>query len=231
MPEYSQLLDEAPSFLSLVSMVTDDRETIIKDLVHAERKSPSYYEPAIRLFVRALQGDFSFEQTVQQAQKLVDQTERKCALDVLNASERYLRSQSAARMGQISPMTLTLPDGLPFTVSPVWIRHLEPERLMVLHVWRQPLSELQLGAAASILRTALVKWQPMHARCELDFISVTVPTYASTRKFLRYSWETARPLDDEELYLFLRRFCDAWSEYQRRGPREVKRRRQSRLLL
>jgi hypothetical protein len=61
---YSKLLTEFPSFLSSVSMVFDDRERIIKGLIHAERPSPPRYDPSRAIFIKALQSDFTFDEAI-----------------------------------------------------------------------------------------------------------------------------------------------------------------------
>ena len=123
-------------------------------------------------------------------------------------------------------MSVSIPNGLKLGVSPVWLRHLDPQRLMVLHFWRKPLSEWQLSAAGAVLRSALLQHEPKFADCELDFISMPLPESASHRRFEHYSWAKLRPLSDKDLHRFWKQFCAAWSDYKSRGPREIKRRRQ-----
>jgi hypothetical protein len=97
---------------------------------------------------------------------------------------------------------------------------------MVLHFWREPLSDLQLSAAAAILRRALRQYHPTWVARELDFISVSIPKHSIRRRFKRYTWDTLKPLDDQDLYHFLKRLCDDWNAYQSHGRREFKMRRQ-----
>jgi hypothetical protein len=95
--EYSKPLVELPSFLSTISMVADDHGTIIQQLIQAERKSPPKYGPTRDLFIRVLQGDFSFEAALKQTSTIHDETERRCAIDVLRASEWFLRQDDPAQ--------------------------------------------------------------------------------------------------------------------------------------
>jgi hypothetical protein len=223
-------LRELPSFLSTISMVVDDRPSIVKRLTNAERKSPSTYEPARDLFCRVLQGDLTLDQALVQARKVADSTDRKCAVDVLQASARFLQSETPARAGQFPAMSVTIPNGMKLTVAPIWLRHLDPQRLMVLHFWRKPLTSWQLGAAAAVLRLALVRQRPGYSGYELDFISVSEHEATSERRFERYGWTALKPLDEQDLSRFWKQFCGAWSEYQKIGPREFRRRRQESML-
>lgn len=223
--DFSTPLIELPTFLSTISMVVDDRATIIESLEHAERKSPPIYDPARALFCRILEGDFTFERAMIQARSIVDETERKCAIQVLRASERFLCTERPTRVGAFPAMTYSLPNGMELSVSPVLIRHFNSERLMVLHFWITPLSEWQLSAAGAVLRSALLRQKPQYSSCEIDFISVALPDTAPQRRFERYNWSKLKPLGPQDLDRFWKQFLAAWSEYQRRGPREIKRKR------
>lgn len=225
-PAQSRLLLALPSFLSLTSMVTDDPEDMITGLRHAERKSPACYDPARALFFRVLQGDFTFDIALAQARKLTDDVERKCAIGVLEASKSFLLAQPTAKVGRLPQMSISLPNGMEVNVSPVWIRHLAVEQLMILHVWRTPLSDYQLSIIGGILQAALIRHQPRCARRDLELISVAAPEHASGRRLRSFSWEKLRPLDDDGLRRALSVICYAWAEYQRRGPREVMRKAQ-----
>lgn len=218
-------LRELPGFLSTISMVVDDRRSIVDSLVQAERKSPSRYEPAKALFCRVLEGDLNVTQAITQARKVFDEVERKCALEILEASQGYLARQSAAHVGPFPSMSVTILNGLNLSVAPLWPRHLNPQRLMVLHFWRKPLTQWQLGAAGAVIRSALTQHHPEFAGCEIDFISVPLPESASRRRFELHNWTTLKPLDDKNLRRFWKQFCDAWSVYQGQEPREIRRRR------
>jgi hypothetical protein len=122
-------------------------------------------------------------------------------------------------------MSVSIPSGLRLNVSSVLFRHLDPERLMVLHFWQKPLSDWQLSAAGAVLQSALLQHQPEFANCEIDFISVPFPEFAPHRRFEHYNWTKLKPLNDNDLQRFWNQFCDAWSIYKRREPREIRRRR------
>jgi len=220
-------LSELPAFLSTISMVVDDRALIIERLIQAERKSPPRYEPAKELFCRVLQGDLSVTQALAQARNVTDPVERKCAVDILEASKKFLFSAAPAHIGLFPSMNISIPNGMQLSVSPVRLRHLNSQRLMVLHFWQTPLSTWQLSAAGAVLRAALARNQPDYSNCELDFISVSVPGATSQRRFERYSWAKLKPLNDADLSRFWKQFCTAWSEYQSKGPRQFRRKRQS----
>jgi len=222
----STLLTELPSFLSAVSMVGDDRSRTIQGLVRAEHKSPPRYDLARDLFLDVLRGNFTIESAFSQAQSLPLEIERKCAEEILNTSKSFLSNEPVGRIGLLSPMAIPLPNGMELAVSPVWIRHLSQPRLMVLHFWRQPLSQWQLSAAAAILISAVKRDEPECRYLDLDFISVAVPDHSPERRFRRYDWYTVKPLEDEDLHRFLGRLCDAWKEYHNRGPRVIKPRRE-----
>jgi hypothetical protein len=227
---FSTPLNELPSFLSSISMVVDDRTSIVRSLTQAERKSPTRYEPAKDLFCRVLQGDFTFAEALTQAGEVADSTERKHAVDILRASARFLVSESPARVGAFPTMNILIPNGMKLAVTPLWLRHLAPPRLMILHFWLTPLTPRQLSAAAAVLRAALLIHHPAYSGCELDFISVSQPDGAPARNFERYSWTKIKPLSETDLAYFWRQFCEAWSEYQKRGPRTFYRRRQTELF-
>ena len=102
-----------------------------------------------------LEGKLTFKQALGQAKKLSDPIERKCATDILIASRQFLQEEPRSiRVGLFPAMSIDLPNGVELDVSPVWLRHLSPNRLMILHFWQTPLSERQLSAAAAVLRTA-----------------------------------------------------------------------------
>lgn len=206
-------------------MVSDDRMAIIRNLIRAERKSPPYYEPARNLFRCVLEGKLSLKQVKEQARRLLDDHERHCAVDILSASSEFLRTEPKSRVGLFPAMSINLSNELALGIFPVWIRHLSPERLMILHFWQTPLSERQLSAAAAVLRTALNAHQPDYLASELDFVSVALPLNGSVRRFERYGWVRIKPLNDGELQRFWKPFCDAWFEYQSRGLRQIRRRR------
>jgi len=228
--EFSTPLTELPTFLSTISMVEDDGRQIVESLTQAERKSPSVYEPTRDLFCLVLQGDLCVTQAMVQAHRILDEVERKCAVDVLEASKSFLEKQAAARVGPFPAMNFEIPNGLSLNVAPVWLRHFNPPRLMILHFWRQPLSDWQLGAASAVLRAALLTHQPDYAMCEIDFISVPHPEASPRRRFEHYDWAKLRPLDNKNLHRFWKQFCGAWSVYQNQEPREIKRRRSADLF-
>jgi hypothetical protein len=223
--EFSKPLNEPPGFLSTISMVEDDRSAIIENLIQAERKSPSRYEPAKALFCRVLEGDLNVGQAIAHAHTVAGLVERKCAAEVLQASKEFLARQPPAHIGPLPPMSVSIPSGLRLNVSSVLFRHLDPERLMVLHFWQKPLSDWQLSAAGAVLQSALLQHQPEFANCEIDFISVPFPEFAPHRRFEHYNWTKLKPLNDNDLQRFWNQFCDAWSIYKRREPREIRRRR------
>ena len=219
----SKPLTMLPAFLSAVSMVGDDQEHTIRQLTYAERKSPPFYNPARDLFIRVLQGDFNVERAVAEAHRLSDDVERKCASDVLEASRSFLMREAPAKVGQLDPMEVHLPNGMELSVSPVWIRHLRPQpRLMILHFWQRPLSDWQLSAAAAILIAALKRHDPACLSLDIDFVSVAVPDYSAGRRLRVYDWYSLKPLDDDGLSRFLHRLCAAWAAYQCREPRVIK---------
>jgi len=218
----SKLLTEFPSFLSAISMVGDDQEQAIRELQYAERKSPAVYNPARDLFMSVLRGQLDFRSALAQVGWLPDETERKCARDVLEASKSFLMQEGPAEVKPLSRMGIDLPNGMELRVAPVWVRHLSPPRLLVLHFWREPLSAWQLSAAAAILMSAMKRDKPTCVDLDLDFISVAVPDHSAKRRLRAYNWDTLKRLDDDELRRFLQRLCDAWVEYQNRGPRAYK---------
>ncbi len=218
--KFSTPIDQLPTFLSTISMVGDDRSAIIQKLREAERKSPSVYEPTRELFLTVLEGKLSFEKAMVQAWRVADYTEKKCATQVLEASKDFLQNQRPAYISRLSGMKFTLPNGLPLAVSPVWIRHLNPDRLLILHFWQASFSQWQLSAAGAVLRSALLDQLPQYAACEIDFISVPFVETANGRRFDKYSWTKLRPLNESETNRFWNRFLSAWTDYQR-GPSRV----------
>lgn len=221
--EFSTPLVELPTFLSTISMVGDEQSTIVQRLIQAERKSPAVYEPTRDLFLSALEGKLSFEKVMAQAWNLTDETERKCAIQILDASENFLRDERHARVGILRSLKYHLPNGLPLNIAPILLRHFSPERLMVLHFWKTPLSQWQLSAAAAVLRSAVNTQLPQLSACEVDFISVAFSPTGNRRQFQKLNWTKLKPLNQVELDRFWNPFLTAWSQYQRGGPRKIKR--------
>jgi hypothetical protein len=224
--QLSTPLTELPGFLSTISMVVDDRSEIVRSLIAAERKSPPVYDPARDLFCVVLEGKLSFEKAMGQARAIVDDTERKCAIEILEASEAFLRRQPSAPVGLFPSMNYQLPNGLILDVSPLWHRRTAPERLMVLHFWQKPLSAWQLSAAGAVIRTSLMHYRQQYLTCELDFISIPRPEGATRRRFELYNWAKINPLGDADLERFWKQFITAWTLYHRKEPREIRRRRE-----
>jgi hypothetical protein len=228
MPIYRELstpLVELPTYLSTISMVVDDRAAIVRNLIQAERKSPPVYGPSRDLFLSVLQGKLSFDRAVIQARRLADATERKCAAQIIDASEQFLREERPTTAVELPDLKYTLPNGLQLKIAPVWVRNFDPERLMVLHFWQAPLFQRQLGVAATVLRTALNEMQPQYSSCEIDFISVAFSQFGSKRRFERYNWAKLKPLGSDETQRFWLQFLAAWSQYHGLGSREIRRRR------
>ena len=225
---FSTPISELPSFLSTISMVSDDKYSIIQKLRDAERKSPSVYEPTRALFLATLEGKINFEKAMQQAWRIPDETEKKCATQVLYASKDFLERQRPAHVAALTGLVFTLPNGLPLSVSPFWIRQCDPDRILVLHFWQTAFSEWQLSAAAAVLRHALDDHE--YAASEIDFISVPFSEALNRRRFEIYNWRTLKPLQSDELKRFWDRFISAWSEYQYKGPRAIKVRRHKTLF-
>src|SRR5579864_6958176 len=139
-------LEEPPGFLSLVSMVGDDERYTIQQLKNAERPAPELYGQARDLFVKILDGNFSFEFALSQARAIVDTVERRCAEEVLCASKHFLISQTPAPVRRLPRMWFNLPNGLKIPVSGVRLRQFDEPRLMALYFWKRPLSRWQLSA-------------------------------------------------------------------------------------
>ena len=228
--QLSKPLTELPSFLSTISMVVDDRSEIIRSLIAAERKSPPIYAPSRDHFCAVLEGKLTFDQAMVQARALADETERKCAIAILDASENFLRSEPPAPIGAFPSMHYRLPTGLTLNVSPLWLRRTSPERLMVLHFWQTPLSPWQLSAAGAVIRTAISQNQRQHSSCEIDFVSIPLPEGTLRRRFERYNWAALNPLDEVDLGRFWKQLLNAWAVYQRKEPREIRRRREPDML-
>jgi hypothetical protein len=221
---FSTLLEELPSFLSAVSMISHDREQIVRRLVSAERQSPSVYGPARQLFLSVVEGTFPFEYAYRQAGLLKDPIERKCAISVIGAARKFLISFSPTRITRLPTMAISLAGGMKLDVTSVLLLHTNPLRLMVLHMWEEPLSEFQLSGAAGILRQAIAEHAPELSGCELEFVSIPLPAGRETRRLIRLDWKRLKPFEHEQLEQFLAFLLEAWKEYQRRGPRKVRRR-------
>jgi hypothetical protein len=170
--ELSRPLDEPPSFLSLVSMVGDDERYTIQQLRNAESPSPELYGPARELFIKILEGNFSFDYALSQAHQISDGVERQCAEKVLGASKRFLLDQTFVPVRLVPSMWFELPNKLRIRVTSIKLRQFRKPRILVLYFWKKPLSAWQLSAAATILRSCLDRFQPHLAYAELEFISV-----------------------------------------------------------
>jgi hypothetical protein len=211
-------LKELPSFLSVVSMVFDDEEMIVQKLCDAERKSPPFYQPAREFFCSILNGGFSFKEAIDQAERLPNPTERSCALDILHASKDYLTDEVTSRVTKVDFST-RIPNGMKLKVSPIWIRELDKPRFLVLHFWRTSLTELQTSAAAAILKMAAIDSHRELSSYGLDFISASLNTSGQRRVFSCMDWKRVRPLSENDLARFWKRFISAWENYQKRPAR------------
>jgi hypothetical protein len=214
---HGKKLNELPSFLSMVSMIFDDQELTIEKLFDAERKSPPFYKPAREFFCSVLR-EFSTSQAVEQAAKLSDPTERSCAIDVLAVANDFLTEQAKSRVTKIDLNTVA-PNGLKLRVAPLWVRELDKPRILVLHLWRTPLTEYQQSAAAALLRHAIQDHATELGSYELDFVSTSYNSTGLRREFRCLDWKRIRPLDDGGLARFWNRFIKAWDTYQKRPPK------------
>ena len=208
--------------MSAVSIVTDDREEGVRALIRAEHPAPAYYEKARSHFIKVLERKLTLEQAVRQAHHVQDATERRCALEILDKSKAFLAEQDSRDVIKLPSMQTFLPNNKILKITPVWIQDCRPYRLMILHFWYKPLSELQIKAAAGILSYAIENSYRKYLGFELDFISVAIPEHAAGRRFEVMGWDKIQPLRDADLQNFLVRLCDVWDEYHRRGPRQVR---------
>lgn len=218
--KFSTPIDELPSFLSTISMVSDDKASIIQKLRDSERKSPSVYEPTRDLVLAILEGKLDFAAAMLQAWRIADETEKKCATQVLGALQDFLTRQRPAHIAPLRKLEFLLPNGLLLNIAPIWIRQSNPDRLMVLHFWQTAFTEQQLSAAAAVLRHAIRGHD--YESSEIDFISVPYLEIAKRRRAEIYTWTRLRPLTAEQLQRFWERFIGAWNEYQREGRRTIK---------
>lgn len=222
--DLSKPLDELPGFLSTISMVEDDRAQVIKGFIAAERKSPPRYDAARQLILSVLEGRVSYPKARKLADTVSDAVNRRCAQQVLQASQPFLEGAPAGPVSRLPPMSFGVRPGLSLAVGPVWIRQLEEPRLLLLHLWDRPLNDRQVRAAFAILKRALTTQQPSYSYREIDFISVATPDLAAARRCQHYGWKTLAPMEDDELARFLRDILLAWDEYHRMEPRPIKRR-------
>jgi hypothetical protein len=228
--EFSTPLAELPTFLSTISMVKDDRAAIVQSLIQAERKSPSVYEPSRDLFLRVLEGRLDFDKASIQARRLNDEIERRCAIQILDTSEHFLKNEQPVRISRLPGLDYVLPNGLHLNISPIWLRHFDPCSLMVLHFWQAPLFDRQLAAAAAVLRATLLEALPQYSSCQIDFVSVAFSQFSNRRRFELYNWLKLMPLNEADLHRFWAQFMEAWCQYQHMGPREIKRKRTATLF-
>lgn len=222
--DLSKPLEALPGFLSTISMVEDDQAAVIKGFIGAERKSPPRYDVARQLIFRILEGQISLQQAQNFADSVSDPIVRRCALQVLHASQPFLEGAPIAPVAALPSMSVEVRAGLSLSVGPIWVRQLEEPRLLLLHVWDQPLNERQVRAALAVLRIALANQQPAWSYREIDFVSVATPELAAKRHCRVYNWQTLAPMEEDELARFFRDMLSAWDAYHRIGPRLVKRR-------
>src|SRR4029077_9977317 len=165
------------------------------------------YHSTRDLFLSVLRGQLEFQAALAQARRLPDEVTRRCAREVLEASERFVVEEQPAELSPLAGMGVDLPNGMELRVSPVWIRHFSPPRLLVLHFWWDALSDWQLRAAGGILWLARARDKPGCLGLDLEFISVAVQDHSAGRRLRSYTWKTLRPLHGEELDRFLQRLC------------------------
>ena len=205
-------------------MTSDDQALIIKKLKDAEIKTPAFYKTARELFNRILSGDLTFDQAYHQADEIVEPTDRRCALDVLAVSENFLRNEPKSPISRFPRRSITLPNGLPLAVSPIFVRNAQPKRLLVLYFWNTPLSSRQISTVAAVVRMA-TRAESGYDDADLDFVSASLNSSGQRREFRHLNWAKCKPLSDAELTRFWGLFTAAWERYQRMPPREIKSRR------
>jgi hypothetical protein len=225
MSSFGRRLEELPTFLATIAMVSDDGSQLVNGLRRAERRSPAIYTPTRQLFLRILDGSLSYAGGMGQAHQLADSRERGCAVAVLRQSKRFLETQPKSRIVLLATMTLVLPSGLNLSVGPIWVRHMNFEtRLLVLHFWQIALSDRQLSAAAAILRATILMNHVGLASSEIDFISVSNSEMSETRRFQNLQWRQLDPLNEGELTKFAHQIEAGWNAYLHSAPRESNRR-------
>lgn len=228
--KFSTPITELPSFLSTISMVRDDHYSIVQKLRDAEQKSPPVYNPTRDLFLATLSGRLPYNKAMEQAWRLTDAVEKSCATQILDAAKNFLENERPCHIAPLTGLSFALPNGLPLPVTPIWLRQFNPNRVLVLHFWQTPFSQWQLGAAAAVLRASITRQIPEYSSSEIDFISVPLVEATSKRRFEKLNWTRLKPLSDDDLARFWSQFLKAWNEYHRRGPREIRARRQRTLF-
>jgi hypothetical protein len=228
----STLLTEFPGFMSTIRLVTDNREEAMTRLVHAEHKAPSFYLPARETLLDVLRGKLVVAKAIHDLKFLRDPTERKLASQIFAASKKFLEGERPTPTVEASPMEAQLPNRKIIKISPVWVRHHRPQRLMLLYLWEDELTDLQLRVAAGLLHLAIETHSTKFRGRELDFISVARPAFSAGRKLRKYGWDQLNPFYGEELEKALKFYlCDLWEEYHKRGPRPVNEKRRDPDLL
>ncbi|MBG7613811.1 hypothetical protein IWC96_00765 [Brevundimonas sp. BAL450] len=211
-------------------MVEDDGRETVKGLVAAERKSPPRYDAARQLFLSVLEGRMTLAQAQSYASGLPDPIDRRCAEGVMGAGAIFLKEAIVSPIGQLPPLTFPVRADLTLKISPIRVRQLEEPRLLLLHLWDRPLNERQIRAALAILKRGLLEQAPDYAYCDVDFVILSTQPLSAHRSCRVYEWPTLPAMKQEELNQFLEMLTTAWDEYQRKGPRLIKRRHQPRLL-
>ncbi|MDB5411028.1 MAG: hypothetical protein JWL84_5940 [Rhodospirillales bacterium] len=216
------LVRNAPGLLHAVALVAPTREGTLRNIRRMARGTPpALYRPAIEIVLTVLRGAGhvwtpaeGYEWAKAQVKTIPDDDKRKCASEVVRALKPYLTTTAPQ---WIRPLSIEYYQAGPDLQIPVKLSGLMAIDgrfvVLVLHLWRKPLSIEQRQAAVAIVQNRLHQ-RPELADAELHFIDISVPQGHLDRQYRLATWETLTVMADDQLKTFTDRFYGAWTDYQ-----------------
>lgn len=230
-PALSSPITKMPNFASSARLYSRDKNEIITGLRRSERKPPPIYDSTRDFILLILEGKLNYDLAIKQAKNIPDETERRCALDVLRVTKEFLEKEQKGKLSPLEGMFIEFSDDSTIPISQLYVRILGNEqRLFYLCPWEKPLNETQLSVAGGIIRRAIPNFYPQYADCEIDFVSTHMDQIANKRTIRISNWSKITPLDSPQLDNVLSALRIAWREYRALPPRTIIRNRPRDLL-
>jgi hypothetical protein len=216
------LVRNAPGLLHAVALVAPSREGTLRNIRRMARGTPpALYRPAIEIVLSVLRGvghlwtpEGGYEWAKKQVNTIPDDDKRRCAGEVVRALKPYLTTTAPQ---WIRPLSIEYYQAGPDLQIPVKLSGLMAIDgrfvVLVLHLWRKPLSIEQRQAAVAILQNRL-RQRPELVDAELHFLDISIPQGHVDRQYRLATWDTLTAMPDTQLKAFTDRFYGAWSDYQ-----------------
>ncbi|HEY2356597.1 MAG TPA: hypothetical protein VGH86_04045 [Phenylobacterium sp.] len=215
------LVRNSPGLLNAVALVAPTHVGTLRNIRNMARGAPpALYRTAVEIVLATLRGralgwgpDEAVTWAKSQAAAITDDDKRKCAEDVVHLLRPYFR---AVRPAWVQPLSIEYYQAGPGLQIPVKLSALmsvdDRFVVLVLHLWRKPLSLEQRHAAAAILHNRLQQ-RPELENAEMHLVDISVPEGHTDRQYRLGTWENSQMMPPEELKVFTDRFYVAWQAY------------------